>query len=476
MHLLFGRLFITIGLFVIRFLKIMAQKRRRKVSPGFKILLGASLFAVVYTFGVPTLFASFQESSGSEFDPFHPAIFWFNVRMRGIEVAVFYWLIAFSSSIGSFLNVVVYRMPLGISLGKRGSFCPYCNQSIRLLDNIPVLGWISLRGRCRKCRLPISTRYPIVEGITAIGFLTYFAVCISSGGLNIPMWRPIRIYGTCSVLIDAFRGFVAARQLIGVYSLHMFVLCVLWCGLLMERDRSRISPSLFLVPILVVIGTVTLFPHLPPIDWRWGTGQSLDFIQRDGWFDWRISKHALYTSCLGAFVGIAVGFVIGLFGNSYRHSFHRPFSSAVRFSLAVGFVGTAVGWQAIHAVIFLTVIFTLLFRIARTPKKPFDLFACLLLGTFVHLMTWNLGLFLGLTKNRIAVQLLVIGAAILIVLLSRLLIKDEDRLANSPFNDDLLIDHIDSTKSLKQNSESTNETNLPASSTIDSATTPYDID
>jgi leader peptidase (prepilin peptidase) / N-methyltransferase len=79
-------------------------------------------------------------------------------------------------SVGSFLNVVIYRLPRRQSLAWPGSFCPACRAPIRLSDNVPVLGWLILRGRCRACRAPISIRYLIVEAITGAVFLLHLAV------------------------------------------------------------------------------------------------------------------------------------------------------------------------------------------------------------------------------------------------------------------------------------------------------------
>ena len=80
------------------------------------------------------------------------------------------WLIVVGAAVGSFLNVVVYRLPLGISLVHPPSHCPKCGKRIPWYDNVPVLGWIMLRGRCRQCHNPISARYPMVEAITAAMF------------------------------------------------------------------------------------------------------------------------------------------------------------------------------------------------------------------------------------------------------------------------------------------------------------------
>jgi leader peptidase (prepilin peptidase) / N-methyltransferase len=78
--------------------------------------------------------------------------------------------------LGSFLNVVIHRLPRGESLASPGSRCPSCGAPIAPYDNIPVLSWILLRGRCRHCGAPISPRYPAVELLTAATFAAVVAV------------------------------------------------------------------------------------------------------------------------------------------------------------------------------------------------------------------------------------------------------------------------------------------------------------
>jgi leader peptidase (prepilin peptidase)/N-methyltransferase len=77
---------------------------------------------------------------------------------------------AFGLAVGSFINVVAYRIPRGESVVAPRSACPLCGHPISSRDNIPVLSWLLLRGRCRNCGEPISVRYPIVEGGTALAF------------------------------------------------------------------------------------------------------------------------------------------------------------------------------------------------------------------------------------------------------------------------------------------------------------------
>ena len=77
-------------------------------------------------------------------------------------------------AIGSFLNVVIHRLPREQSVVSPGSRCPACGYALRAADNIPVLSYLLLRGRCRKCGTRISARYPIVEAITAVVFVLHY--------------------------------------------------------------------------------------------------------------------------------------------------------------------------------------------------------------------------------------------------------------------------------------------------------------
>ena len=86
-----------------------------------------------------------------------------------------FFFFLFGIAIGSFLNVCITRIPEGISVVSPGSRCPRCLKPIKPYDNIPVFGWLLLRGKCRNCALPISPMYPIIEFLTgAIFVLTYF--------------------------------------------------------------------------------------------------------------------------------------------------------------------------------------------------------------------------------------------------------------------------------------------------------------
>lgn len=76
----------------------------------------------------------------------------------------------FGLLVGSFLNVVIYRTPLGLSVARPRSFCPTCDRQLEWWENVPLASWVALRGRCHSCHQAISIRYPLVELATGIAF------------------------------------------------------------------------------------------------------------------------------------------------------------------------------------------------------------------------------------------------------------------------------------------------------------------
>jgi len=127
------------------------------------------------------------------------------------------WLIALGAIIGSFLNVLVYRLPLRKSLVYPPSHCPACGHPIRWYDNVPVFGWIKLRGKCRDCGSPISIRYPCVEGFCGLLFGGIFLLLGQLLPLPLSLWLlfglslclslvAIAILAACLIVYDKRRG------------------------------------------------------------------------------------------------------------------------------------------------------------------------------------------------------------------------------------------------------------------------------
>ncbi len=121
---------------------------------------------------------------------------------RGSELVALVWptgwalelvTVAFGLVIGSFVNVVIHRLPRGASVVRPRSRCPSCGATLRWFENVPLLSFALQRGRCRRCRAPISARYPVVEALTALVFLA-----------------ALRRYGPSWVLVGRDLPFLAA--------------------------------------------------------------------------------------------------------------------------------------------------------------------------------------------------------------------------------------------------------------------------
>ncbi|PIU77656.1 MAG: prepilin peptidase, partial [Nitrospirae bacterium CG06_land_8_20_14_3_00_70_43] len=78
--------------------------------------------------------------------------------------------VVFGLIVGSFLNVCIYRLPRRESIAFPASHCPVCGAHIRPWDNVPLLAWLWLRGRCRDCHAPIAWRYPLVEAVNGVAY------------------------------------------------------------------------------------------------------------------------------------------------------------------------------------------------------------------------------------------------------------------------------------------------------------------
>jgi prepilin signal peptidase PulO-like enzyme (type II secretory pathway) len=155
------------------------------------------------------------------------------------------WWFVLGAVLGSFLNVVIYRLPRKESLIWPGSHCPKCGHLIRWYDNIPVLSWLFLRGRCRDCSAPISPRYPVVEALAALTVgLIAFAV---SGG----RWRAVLAGGSQAWYVPFFSSAVLQVLVYSTFFLSLMAAAA------MAWDR-QVPPRLLWLPAwcLVFVGVL----------------------------------------------------------------------------------------------------------------------------------------------------------------------------------------------------------------------------
>ena len=141
----------------------------------------------------------------------------------------------FGLVIGSFLNVVVYRVPQGLSIARPPSHCPACQHELAPYDNIPLLSWVVLRGRCRTCRAPISPRYPMIEAVTA---LTFAGMALAlPGPLALPSLLLVAAAAIAAVAID-FDGLAIPWSVVGAEALGALSLAAVSAAL---GDARRIG-------------------------------------------------------------------------------------------------------------------------------------------------------------------------------------------------------------------------------------------
>jgi len=240
------------------------------------------------------------------------------------------WTFGFGATIGSFLNVVVWRMPRGETVVSRPSRCPFCATKIRARDNVPVLGWIMLDGRCRACRLPISPRYPIVEAILGTVFLALLYVEVFWKGWNLPE--------TSHVSLPDALLYELNPTLVGCSMFHAFLFGLLLCWSLIAWDRQRMPKTLSVLCVFVGISVPLLVPDLLPV--RWSEIQLADFADAN-----RIS--VFLTQIFGLVIGSCWGLLI-----RYHLPRPTPEDASCRYGviLVMASVGLYFGWQATFVV------------------------------------------------------------------------------------------------------------------------------
>jgi leader peptidase (prepilin peptidase)/N-methyltransferase len=159
--------------------------------------------------------------------------------------------------IGSFLNVVAYRVPAHISL-LRESRCPHCDVAIKPWHNVPVLGWLVLGGRCASCKAPISPRYPVVEAITGAAFalITWWGIGAYSHAWNVS-----------SLFANSTTGAAAevwALALVIVAFLYFAAISIVLT--LIDLDTQRL-PNSIVLPSYLVAGILFTVAALLSGDW-----------------------------------------------------------------------------------------------------------------------------------------------------------------------------------------------------------------
>jgi leader peptidase (prepilin peptidase)/N-methyltransferase len=218
------------------------------------------------------------------------------------------FVFALGASVGSFLNVVIYRLPNGMSLSRPPSHCPKCSHRLGKTENVPVLGWLWLRGRCRWCKTEISIRYPAIETLTGLLFCAVFRD-FSFTFDTIGYWVLISwLVALAFIDLDTMTlPDVLTRS--GLILGLVFQVALGW--------RSGQSPAFLLGAIASAVLGIWLFDSI-----RWGGSFALGQQAMGGgdpklaamigaWLGWQALLVTAFLACLiGSFVGVG-GILLG---------------------------------------------------------------------------------------------------------------------------------------------------------------------
>ncbi|HET6883485.1 MAG TPA: prepilin peptidase [Pirellulales bacterium] len=301
-----------------------------------------------------------------------------------LQVFVAGWIFSVGACIGSFINVVAYRVPRRISLYREGSRCPHCLVPIRASDNVPILGWLRLGGRCRACHLPISARYPLVELAVALIFLSLAYVELLSAGANLPGGKRHAYTGATWIL------WFTKWDMVGLYAYHCGLLSTLVTWSLIQLDRQRVPRAFAGFAIGLALLFPAIWPDLHPVAWREAPQKAISpALQPAKAVPW---ASGVSTGAIGAAAGGLVGLALSAIARRFRGEEGGEVDGANRI-FGMMFIGASLGWQMLVGCALLAALtygaHALLLRgLASRTEPPF--LAYLTASCWLLLCLWRL--------------------------------------------------------------------------------------
>ena len=239
-------------------------------------------------------------------------------KLQIYYTVIYIFMFIFGVCVGSFLNVCIYRLPLGESLTKKNSHCMTCGEEIKRYDLIPIISWCLLRGKCRHCGAKISPRYTVVEflnGVVWLGTALWFDI----------IEKPVYIIFTClmfsAVIVVFFMDW--DTQLINTWVVVFIgIMAIGQIALCRAYDQVSITSHIigaFVVSVPLMI--VTLVSHERAMGW----GDVFLMIAA-----------GLYLGTQGALVALAVALVTGSIGGLTQKHFSGSSKFAFGPYLSIG--------------------------------------------------------------------------------------------------------------------------------------------
>ena len=307
-----------------------------------------------------------------------------------MRVFVVGWVFFFGGCFASFLNVVAWRVPRGRGING-SSHCPHCGVQLSMGDNIPVLGWLRNRGRCRTCKTPITVRYLVVEIALGLVTLGLVALGVFWGGVNLPtgIGHDFRFAMLDNTVTDP------DYSLIGIAGFHLVLVFGLFTAVVVRSEGLAVPVSI--VGVVGVLGVVfsAVWPRAIVMDYLGNTEKLVGFT--GAWW---------LTVGLGALAGWGVGFAldrVAWFNGPYRSvdevdnpagsvevtTGNRSVWSVADGVASLPLVGLFLGWQAVISVGVLLVL-TLPLRMLVGPRACAGLQVQVFLATLVQLSCWRI--------------------------------------------------------------------------------------
>jgi prepilin signal peptidase PulO-like enzyme (type II secretory pathway) len=277
------------------------------------------------------------------------------------------WFGVFGACIGSFINVVAYRMPRGMSIVWKPSHCPKCGRDIRARDNLPVFGWLLLRGRCRACSAPISPRYAIVEAIMGAAFVALAYAELFSGAANIPGGPLVEPAGAWDVVWNP------KWPIVGLFAFHAALLSLLMAMTLVDQDQQRAPWPLVAVAVAIVLASAWAFPAWYPERTR--TTRIVEL---------KAPLDALCGAAWGALPSLAI------LGATRRRIATGRQVALLNIAAALGVTGAFLGLRpAVRITLALILAVAAINLLARGKRVRISPLAPLWLAVLVHLIVWK---------------------------------------------------------------------------------------
>lgn len=239
-----------------------------------------------------------------------------------ICISIFVFM--FGCCIGSFLNVCIWRIPRGESIVSPPSRCPKCGHWITAWENIPIISWLALRGKCSSCKEPISARYIIIEALTGILYLLLFTSFLFGDRVFIPGYFVLLPLLICCAMNDCELGIIPDE-----YTYFGMITGVL-CTLLIPHYSKWHNLLYAVFSLLTTAGVMALFAM---------AGKMIFKREALGWGDVKfLAMVSAFTGVPGVLFTILAGSLAGLFFHPVVCFFKKRRSRSLRFGpyLAAG--------------------------------------------------------------------------------------------------------------------------------------------